>query len=236
MIFLKNIVEINWNAKKLFNSRRVYTWNKFKKFFKKCIDKAKTFYANIYNKWFKYIQYDNQDIKSYNEKRIHYIFILFKTFKFIVEQKFKEFEKSLKKQHKKDLKYFFKFVNKIDLITQVKRFENQSKKQKQNNKKNRKHKRNFDIFEFKFKSKKFKKNNKKKYQSTYILFRYAHISIRRAHISRLKILSTLSIFASRFSLKVSCDNCSRIDHELHRCIITFEMILIIFNKRISTIQ
>ena len=161
MIFLKDIVENNWDAKKLINSRRVYTWDNFKKVFKNCIDKAKTLYANIYNKWLEYTQYDNQNIKSYNEKRIHYIFILFKTFKFIVEQKFEEFEKNLKKQHKKDLKYFFKFANKIDLIAQVKRFENQTKREKQNNKKNRKHKKDFDIFEFEFEQKKFKNNKKK---------------------------------------------------------------------------
>ena len=65
----------------------------------------------------------------------------------------------MKKQYKKNLKYFFKFVNKIDLITQVKRFENQTKREKQNNNKNRKHKRNFDIFEFEFEQKKFKSND-----------------------------------------------------------------------------
>ena len=41
MIFLKNIVESNWNAKKLFNSRRVYTWDKFKKKLKIVLTKQK---------------------------------------------------------------------------------------------------------------------------------------------------------------------------------------------------
>ena len=68
----------------------------------------------------------------------------------------------MKKQHKKDLKYFSKFANKIDLIAQIKRFENQTKKEKQNNKKNRKHRKDFDIFEFKFEQKKFKSNKRKK--------------------------------------------------------------------------
>ena len=232
MIFLKIIVESNWDAKKLFNSKRVYTWNEFKKFFKNCIDKAKTLYANIYNKWLEYTQYDNQDIRNYNEKRIHYIFILFKTFKFIVEQKLEKFETNLKKQHKRNLKYFFKFVNKIDLITQIKRFENQTKKEKHNNKKNRKHKKNFDIFEFEFEQKNLKaiiiknKNNKKNDKSK--SFRDVNNSNHISIFTKFKNINFISrlfrwIVKKYVDIKVKkscfeCDKCIDFKHNAKKCI------------------
>ena len=119
------------------------------------------------------------------------------------------------------------------MITQIKRFENQTKRKKQNNKKNRKHKRNFVIFEFEFEQKKFESNNNKKDEnnrkndknksfrdinnSNYILIftKFKNINF----ISRLfrwivKKYVDIKVKKSCFE----CDKCIDFKHNAKRCI------------------